>query len=98
MAKSTTQPINLKKNAKSTPFNPFPNDNLDSSKLKDFADDNFRFDENCRKFSKRIENTLGKGEIACDEQISPFPTVFSKDLYSRYVKTRAFWETVNRPR
>ena len=25
----------------------------------------FEFDENDRKFSKRVENTLGKGEIAC---------------------------------
>ena len=30
---------------------------LDSCKLKDFADDNFKFDENGRKFSKWIENT-----------------------------------------
>ena len=37
---------------------------LDSSKLKEFADDNFRFDKNGRKLSKRA--------------ISPFPTVFSK--------------------
>ena len=46
-------------------FNPFPNDKiLDSSKLKEFADDNSRFDINGRKFSKSIENTVGKGEIA----------------------------------
>ena len=37
---------------------------LDSSKLIEFADNNFRFDENERKLSKRIENTVGKGEIA----------------------------------
>ena len=37
---------------------------LDSSKLKEFADDNFKFDENGRKLSKRVENTVGKGEIA----------------------------------
>ena len=36
---------------------------LDSSKLKEFADANFKFDENGRKFSKRVENTVGKGEI-----------------------------------
>ena len=46
-------------------FNPFPNDKfLDSFKLKDFADDNFKVDENGRKFSKWIENSVGKGEIA----------------------------------
>ena len=37
---------------------------LDSFKLKEFADDNFKFDENGRKFSRRVENTVGKGEIA----------------------------------
>ena len=36
----------------------------DSPKLKEFADDNFKFDKNGRKLSKRIENTVGKGEIA----------------------------------
>ena len=37
---------------------------LDSSKLKEFTDDNFKFDENGRKLSKCVENTVGKGEIA----------------------------------
>ena len=45
---------------------------LDSSKLKEFADDNFKFDENGSKLSKRVENTVGKGEIARYEQfLSP---------------------------
>ena len=48
--------------------------------MKEFADDNFGFDENRRKFSKWVENTVGKGEIAL--------TVFSKDSYSRHVKSR----------
>ena len=43
----------------------------------------FKFDENGRKFSKRIENTVSKGEI------SAFPTALSKDLYDRHVNTRA---------
>ena len=30
---------------------------LDSSKLKEFTDNNSKFDENGRKFSKRVENT-----------------------------------------
>ena len=38
--------------------------NFGSSKLKEFADNNFIFDENGRKFSKRVEKTVGKGEIA----------------------------------
>ena len=36
--------------------------NLDSSKLKGFAEDNFKFDEYGRKLSKRVENTGEKGE------------------------------------
>ena len=51
---------------------------LDSSKLKESADNNFNFDENGRKFSKWVENTVGKGEICLLRVISPFPTVFSK--------------------
>ena len=37
---------------------------LDFSKLKEFADYNFKLDEHGRKFSKRVENTVGNGEIA----------------------------------
>ena len=37
---------------------------LDSSILKESADDNFKFVESGRMFSKRVENTVGKGEIA----------------------------------
>ena len=32
--------------------------------MKDFPDDNFKFDENDGKFSEQVENTVGKGEIA----------------------------------
>ena len=49
-------------------FNPsqlFPKQQMsDSSKLKDFADKNFKCDENGRKFSKGIENSVEKREIA----------------------------------
>ena len=38
---------------------------LDSSKQKELADDNFKFDKHGRKLSKRVEKTVGKGEIAC---------------------------------
>ena len=38
----------------------------------------FKFDENGRKLSKRVENTVGKGEIACYEQILVFPQCFQK--------------------
>ena len=53
-------------------INPFPTDKiLDFSKLKEFANDNFKFDENSRKFSKRKKKKkkkkkkVRKGEIAC---------------------------------
>ena len=51
---------------------------LDSFKLKDFADDNSRFDENGRKLSGRVKNTTGKGEIARYEQFLLFPKCFQK--------------------
>ena len=35
------------------------------SKLKECEHNNFKSYENGRKLSKRIENTVGKGEIAC---------------------------------
>ena len=54
--------------------------------LKEFADDNFKFDENSRKLSKWVENTVEKGEIARYEQYLLFPTVFSKGLFPRGVK------------
>ena len=51
---------------------------LDSSKLKELAENNFRFDENGRKFAKRVENTVGKGKIARNEQFLLFPECFQK--------------------
>ena len=59
----------------------------DSSKLKQSADDNFRFDESSRIFSKRVENTVGKGEIPHYEQFLLFLQCFQK-TYTRHVKTR----------
>ena len=49
---------------------------LDSSKLKEFADDNFKFVENDRKLSKQVENAVWKGEIARYEQFLLFPQSF----------------------
>ena len=44
-------------------------------------DDNFQFDENSRKFSKQVENTVGKGEIACYEQFLRFSQCFQKTCF-----------------
>ena len=46
--------------------------------MKEFADDNFEFDENGGKFSKRVENTVRKGEIARFVQFLLFPQCFQK--------------------
>ena len=46
--------------------------------MKEFGDDNFKFDENVRKFSKWLENTVVKGEIARYEQFLLFPQCFQK--------------------
>ena len=48
-------------------------------RILDLRNDNFKFDENGRKFSKWLENTVGKRRNCSLREISPFPTVFSKD-------------------
>ena len=68
-------------------FIPLPDNKIsDWSKLKEFADDNFKFDESGRKLSKRVENTVGKGEIACYEQFLLFPQCFQKACFQRASK------------
>ena len=58
---------------------PLPNDKiLDSSKLSEFADDFFKFDENGQNFFEWLDNTEGKGEIALYEQFLLFPQCFQK--------------------
>ena len=51
---------------------------LDFCKLKEIANDNLEFGENGEKFSKRVQNTVGKGEIACYEQFLLFQQYFQK--------------------
>ena len=71
-------------------LNPFPKQQiLDCSKLKEFADDNFKFVGNGRKLSKTGRKHCGKRRNCSLRAISPFPTVFSKGLYCRHIKTRA---------
>ena len=58
---------------------PFPKRQIsDSSKLKECAGDNFKFDKYGRKFSKRVENSVGKGEIARYEHFLLFSQCFQK--------------------
>ena len=65
---------------------PFPKQQiLDSSKLKEFADNNYNFHNNGKKSRKH----RGKRRNCSLWAISSFPTVFPKDLFCRHVKTRA---------
>ena len=59
---------------------------LDSSKPKEFADDNFKFHENGRKLSYRVEKYCGKRRNCSLRAISPFSTGFSIGLFPRGVK------------
>ena len=68
---------------------------LDSSKLKEFADDNFKFEKNGRKLSKRIENTVGKGEIAHYKQFLLYSQCFRKACFPGVSKGVTVWEWVN---
>ena len=45
------------------------------------------------KFSKQVQNTVGKGEIALYEQFLLFPQCF-QDLYCRHIKPGLVWERV----
>ena len=49
---------------------------------------NFELDENGESSPKRVENTVKRNS---SRAISPFPTVFSKDFYTR---AGYFWERV----
>ena len=57
---------------------PFPKRQiLDCSKLKELADDNFKFVRKGRKLAKCVENTARIGKIARYEQFL-FPQCFQK--------------------
>ena len=62
--------------------------------MKEFADDNFKFGENGRKFSKQAENTVEKGEIARYEQLLLFPQCFQKTCDADMQKPGLVWERV----
>ena len=63
--------------------------------MKQSADDNFKFNENITKFSKQVENTVGKGEIARYEQFLLSPQCFQKACFPGASKSVIVWEWVN---
>ena len=67
---------------------------LDSSKLKEFADDNFEFDENGGKFSERMESAVGKGEITRYKQFILFQQSFQNTCTADKSKLWLVWERV----
>ena len=69
-------------------MNPNDTEILDFSKLRGLADDNSEFDENGKRFSKRIENTVEKRKIARHEQFLLFPHCFQE---TRSSDTQSNW-------
>ena len=60
--------------------------------LKEFADNNFKFDENGRKLSKWVENTVGKARY---EQFLLYPQCFQKAYFPGVSKGVIVWEEVD---
>ena len=60
---------------------------LDPSRLKEFADDNFKFVGNVGEISKSVENAVKKKKLLSTSNFF-FSTAYSKDLYCRPVKSR----------
>ena len=71
-------PLSIFSNKRIEPLTRFKQQILDSSKLKEFTDDNLKFYTYGLKFSKKEENTVGKGEIARYEQFLLFPKCLQK--------------------
>ena len=59
---------------------------LFSSKLKEFADDNFKFGEKWKQSIQTGRKHCGKRRNCSLQAISSFPTVFTKGLFPRGVK------------
>ena len=62
---------------------------------KKSADDKSKFDENSKKFSERVENTVVKGEIARYKQFLLFPQCFQKACFPGVSKGVIVWELLN---
>ena len=56
--------------------------------MKALADDNIKVTENLKPGFGRVENIVGKKRKCWLPAFSPFPTMFSKGLLYRTVKSR----------
>ena len=68
---------------------------IDSSKAKVFADDNFIYDNNGGKFSERVKDNAGKGQIACYKKFLLFPRCFLNICTADTKKKGLVWERVS---
>ena len=60
-----------------------------SSKLREFAEDSFKFDKKWQRVLQTGRKHCGKRRNCSLHAISSFPAVFLKDLYFRNAKTKA---------
>ena len=76
-------------------LNPFPHDKiLDQTKLKAFADDKLNVTKMIISVFDRVENIVGKGEIACTSNFSFSLNVFKKASFPDSSKGVIVWEWV----
>ena len=68
---------------------------MDQTKLKAFADDKLYVTKMIISVFNRVENILGKGEIARYEQFLLFPQCFQKACFPGASKGVIVWEWVN---
>ena len=73
---------------------PFQMTNFGLFQTKRVCRQQFQFDENGREFSKWVENTVGKGEIAHYAQFLLFPQGFQKTLTADTSKPGLVWERI----
>ena len=72
--------------------NSLPNNKiLDLSKLKAFADDSLNVYQNLKFASRRVENTVGKGENAGYQHFLLFPQCFQKASSLGSLKVGIVW-------
>ena len=67
-------------------FNPLLETNLGSSKLKEFADDNFKFDKNGRKLSKWVKTLWEKEKLLVTSNFSFSHSVFKRPVSQGHQK------------
>ena len=74
-------------------LNPFPHNKiLDQTKLKAFADDKLDITKMIISVFDRVENIVGKGEIACTSNFSFYPQCFQKASFPEASKGVIVWE------